>query len=112
VQAAIKELQQLQRTRKKYKVDRGVLIGTATLEFNSEDKIVQQSQGEVYLTNYSGKLLLVCETVFLPCDLILWCKCVNNIITLHLKKDVRANYYGYGVSSTNRKLDNMTVTCK
>jgi hypothetical protein len=62
VQAAIKELQQLQRTRKKDKVDRRVLIGTATIrEFNSEDKIVQQSQGEVYLTNYSGKLLLVCE---------------------------------------------------
>jgi hypothetical protein len=32
VQAAIKELQQLQRTRKKDKVDRRVLIGTATIK--------------------------------------------------------------------------------
>jgi hypothetical protein len=109
VQAAIKELQQLQRTRKKDKVERGVLIGTATIrEFNSEGKIVQQSQGEVYLTNYSGKLLLVCETLFLPCDLILWCKCVNNIITLHLKKDVRATKIIMDTESV-QQVENLTT---
>ncbi|KAJ3659913.1 hypothetical protein Zmor_011575 [Zophobas morio] len=83
MQAAVKELQQLERTRKKDIMNKsGVLIGTATISHNSEDIIVKQSQGEVYLTNY-------CESLLLPCDLILWYKCVNNIITLYLKKDAR-----------------------
>ena len=67
MQAAVKE--QLQRTRKKDKMNKsGILIGTATISHNSEDIIVKQSQGEVYLTIYCGKLLLDCESLLLPCD--------------------------------------------
>lgn len=69
-------------------MDSKYLIGNGTTRaFNSEGITVQQDEAEVHLANFFGNLNLICGSLIIPCNLILWYSCTNNSITFHLKDD-------------------------
>ncbi|KRT85830.1 hypothetical protein AMK59_521, partial [Oryctes borbonicus] len=87
LQAAVKELRKIQQTRIKDRMERKIVIGDGrTRIFNSEGDVLQQNQGEVFLTNICGGLFLCLEPskIHIPCDSIQWYSCVDNTITFEL----------------------------